>query len=392
MKRDWNSSVWRVGGFLAMVALSFQLVQGVRAADRSSDVNDSFRVGFATVWRLSGSATGSHGSPEQTRPLGVGDTVYVGDRIAPAPNSELVLRTEDQSYLAIRPGGILVAELFSATKPGSGHASLRLIQGGLRVLTGWISKTNPKDYRLYTPTAAIGVRGTDHEAYFLTEEAGAKLTQPAGTYDKVNTGLTTLEAADGMVEIPPGKVGFVRSTASRKSRALITLLTPYILQSVPDFFVPGRFDLELDQLSAAAEDVGRCNAVDVATVWLQRLDQAMDQRDEEGLMALFASHVDVHSHVTVGIGSSASLQLGRREFVESAQAALRSVSDFRQKRLSVSAYSMDAVACSTIFVKSHVLEQGVRNGQSFRFDSIEEYVLQRMEGNWKATRAEVTQK
>lgn len=377
---------------LVAIILSAVHVPTARAADlNQGGANASTGAVFAKVWRLSGGVTASSGTPETRRSLQLGDTVHVGDRIEPAPNGELVLLTEDQSYLAVRPGAVFIAERFSALPGGSGQASFRLLQGGLRVLTGWIAKTNPKGYRVYTPAATIGVRGTDHEAYFLTEDAGTKLAQPAGTYDKVNVGLTLLETTDGMVEIPPGKVGFVRTLPSRKSRALITLLTPYILQSVPDFFVPGRFDAELDQLADAAQHSGACPAQDVAAAWLQRLDRAMDQRDDDGVLALFAQRVDVHSHVATANGPSASLQLGRREFVDSARAALRTVTNYSQKRLSVSAYPLDAAACNRVAVTSHVLEQGLRSGQSFRFESTETYVLERMEGAWQATRAEVTQ-
>lgn len=392
---------------------------GTQAAEPvGSPGSEPLPKSFAKVWRLSGSASASAGLPTTVRYLQVGDAVFVGERIEPARNSELVLQTLDQGYMAVRPGAAFMAERYSADGRDSDHVTLRLLQGGLRILTGWVGKMNPKDYRLFTPTATIGIRGTDHEAYFLNEELSARLAQPAGTYDKVNTGLTTLETADGLVEIQPGKAGFARMAGSRKSRALITLLAPHILESVPEFFVPGQFDGELDQLSGAATsgtptvpepandpvrsaglrdsrvqpELGRCNAMNVARAWLQRLDDAMGRGDSATVVALFAQQLDVSYQVATGSDGSTRSRVSRKDFVESAQRALRTVSQYQQKRLSVTAEPVQPYVCDKLVVKSHVLEQGRRNGQSFYFESTEEYVLERVGDFWVATRAAVVQK
>jgi hypothetical protein len=46
-----------------------------------------------------------------------------------------------------------------------GKSVMNLIEGGFRTITGLIAKTNPIDYKIQTPVATIGVRGTDYAIY-----------------------------------------------------------------------------------------------------------------------------------------------------------------------------------------------------------------------------------
>lgn len=57
---------------------------------------------------------------------------------------------------------------FKAKKSGTGSVGkfvMTLITGGFRTITGLISKTNPDDYKINTPVATIGVRGTDYAVH-----------------------------------------------------------------------------------------------------------------------------------------------------------------------------------------------------------------------------------
>ena len=51
-------------------------------------------------------------------------------------------------------------------KTGSvGKYVMSLVEGGFRTITGLIAKRNPPDYKVNTPVATIGVRGTDYAVY-----------------------------------------------------------------------------------------------------------------------------------------------------------------------------------------------------------------------------------
>ncbi len=114
----------------------------------------------------------------------------------------------------------------------------RLLRGSLRSITGWIGKNNPQRYALYTPTATVGIRGTDHET--LVVENGAE----AGTYDKVNTGETELLTPHGKVGVLPGKAAFAAKTGQ----------APVVLASIPALFVPGKNEAAVETSKKALED------------------------------------------------------------------------------------------------------------------------------------------
>lgn len=350
---------------------------------------------FAKVLRLQGVVTATASGSEAVRTLQPGDRVYVGERIEASATGEALLQTDDAGYVAVRPSAAWVMEQFSAENKASDRWSLQLLTGGLRLVTGWIGSRHPANYRVTTARATIGIRGTDHEPYYVPETLALVLAQPPGTYDKVNRGGTTLEAAGQRVDIDPGKVGFARLPV--KTRALLTLALPVILDKVPDFYVPGQFDAELDQMSAAAQAPAVlaakvCAATPVAKAWLAQLDRAMQRRDSAAVMALFAEEAQVEVTVKDGTGADTTLALlGREEFARSASAALQGLRNYRQRRLSLQAQPVQAGACDAVSLQSVVLEQGQLNGKPYRFESVERFEIVLRAGRWVATQAATRQ-
>lgn len=385
---------------------------------------------FASVWRISGRLTASHPDSAAPRQLQAGDALYVGERIEAAADGQAVLRTADAGYIAVRPGASFAMEQFVANQSPDDRFVLRLVQGGLRLITGWVAKLHPRAYRINTPTGTVGVRGTDHETWVLNETLAQSLAQAPGTYDKVNRGATALQTVAGSVDIEPGRVGFARQSNPRKLRALGTLLLPVILEQVPGFYLGGAFDAELDTLSplqperqpdpapvqpgppapgAAASpggDVageasgpattaarlknGKCNARDVARDWLERLDLSLRRRDPAAVLALFAPDAAVSATVKNQQGSLVTLQLTREEFAASSTAALGQLSQFSQQRLALSASS--PVRCEQVTLQSEVNEQGVQDGKPYRLQSTESYQLELQQGQWLAVTASTRQR
>jgi hypothetical protein len=88
-----------------------------------------------------------------------------------------------------------------------------------------IGRTARSNYKIVTPNATIGVRGTDHEpAYYPPGESGE--AEP-GTDDKVNAGETVLRNADGETAISPGQAAFVHH---------LRLDRPRLLAAAPTFY------------------------------------------------------------------------------------------------------------------------------------------------------------
>jgi hypothetical protein len=402
------------GVFLALlVCISFAQLPAAQAADGPGAAEPK-GLRFALVWRLKGDVHASNGG--RSRTLREGDLVYVGERVRAESNSEAVLKTDDGGMIAVRPGAEFAAEGFSARGEKSDNFVMRVFTGSLRIITGWIGRANRENYRVNTPTATIGVRGTDHEPYVLDKdiESSDGAYRP-GTYDKVNRGGTTLESAGKSVDIDPGKVGFVRAPGKQRTRALMTLLLPVVLERVPGFYVPGSFDAELDAFAATADDTGArqlarrqqdsdrgpvarapeaalCEPQAVARKWLAALDGAIQRRDGAAVIVLFAPDAAIRATVLDPQGGTATLDLNRQEFSDSALAALASLSDYRQRRLSVKGESVGSASCGEIKVSSTVSEQGKQGGKPYRFDSRETYLLQVRDGAWVAVRAETSQR
>lgn len=124
-----------------------------------------------------GAATGqSQGAG--VRFLGKGSKLQEGDVITTASRSFAIIRLADDSRITLRPNTVFALEKVEPAPEAEGaSALLRLFKGGLRAITGLIAKRNRNAYRLATPTATIGIRGTDFEARLCdtdcAEEASA---------------------------------------------------------------------------------------------------------------------------------------------------------------------------------------------------------------------------
>lgn len=344
---------------------------------------------FGTVWRLQGRVSASQAEQGSTRSLKAGDVVYAGERLQTDATGEAVFKTLDSGYVALRPGAAFTVDRFAAEGKTTDNFTVNVIKGGLRLVTGWIGKINPAEYRVVTPTATIGIRGTDHEPYVLTEELAQTLAQPAGTYDKVNRGGTRLAVDDKFIDVDPGQVGFSPLTRPMKTRALMTLVLPVLLEKVPAFFVPGMFDSELDGIADAA---AVCNATVVARSWVEQLDNALARSDAPTVLGMFAPSARVEATVLNRDGSKSGIDMAREEFAGSAIAAMRSLTDYSQRRLFVAGTSANGSDCTHIAIQSLVLEQGKQAGKFYRFESWEEFILEQRGDRWLATKATTQQR
>lgn len=76
-------------------------------------------------------------------------------------NSTAQVRFSDGTIMALTPNSqIKVDEYIYQKDPKKDKTTVSLIKGGFRALTGAISKANPGAYKIETPVAVIGVRGT----------------------------------------------------------------------------------------------------------------------------------------------------------------------------------------------------------------------------------------
>lgn len=150
-------------------------------------------------------------------PLATGAEILSGDIIRTGEASSAQLRFTDASVVAMRASSrFRVAEYrFTGADDGVSAAVFELLRGGLRALTGVIGRDRADRYRLSTPLASVGIRGT---AYALVhcqgdcEDDGA--TAPDGTYGLVFQGRVAVANAGGEREFGEEEAFFVADASS----------------------------------------------------------------------------------------------------------------------------------------------------------------------------------
>lgn len=97
----------------------------------------------------------------EDRQLQQGDSIYEADAIATGAKSFAVLQFVDGAKVTIRPNSKLVIKEYIYNGGDQDAATLSLVEGGLRVITGAMAKAEPENYKVETPVALMGVRGTE---------------------------------------------------------------------------------------------------------------------------------------------------------------------------------------------------------------------------------------
>ena len=101
----------------------------------------------------------------------VGDSVSEGDLLVTAKDSEVQMTMQDSGYIALRPGTRFRIVKYRADGGDDDKGVFSLLVGGMRSVTGWIGRYNQSAYQVRTPSATIGIRGTDHETRYLVGPA-----------------------------------------------------------------------------------------------------------------------------------------------------------------------------------------------------------------------------
>jgi hypothetical protein len=177
----------------------------------------------------------------KARTVKVGDGVNESESIVTGADGELHMQMADGGYIAVRPNTKMRIAIFRAEGDENDKGVFGLLVGSFRSITGWIGKHSPRNYQVNTPTATIGVRGTDHEPLVIPE--GSKEGE-AGTYDKVNAGGSFIQTPHGRVEVAEHRAAFAAHAGT---------VAPRLLDSVPNFFRPTRNEQVLEHRHEAIQ-------------------------------------------------------------------------------------------------------------------------------------------
>lgn len=109
-----------------------------------------------------------------------GTGLQEGDRLSTAESALAMLRLPDGTRMTVRPHTeLLIAQYRFAPGAADNSLLMRLVRGGLRTVTGLISKGAPDAARIQTNTATIGIRGTDFDARICASDCAAESAQVA---------------------------------------------------------------------------------------------------------------------------------------------------------------------------------------------------------------------
>lgn len=103
---------------------------------------------------------------QEERILQKTSVIYEKDTLITDPSSQAQIVFTDNTLMTFREGTKFFINEYSfqakSQKKSVGKYVMNLIEGGFRTITGLIAKSNPDDYKVNTPVATIGVRGTDY--------------------------------------------------------------------------------------------------------------------------------------------------------------------------------------------------------------------------------------
>ncbi|HQW19289.1 MAG TPA: FecR family protein [Rhodocyclaceae bacterium] len=129
-------------------------------------------------------------------PLNQGDTAITGK------NGRIEVRFSDDAQVKLHPGSQFRIDEYSykGKVDGNERGIFSLLKGSLRTITGMIGKANRSAYSVVTPTATIGIRGTEYTA---TVENGLRVS--------VIRGEISLDNNAGSFAVSEGQSAFVSS-------------------------------------------------------------------------------------------------------------------------------------------------------------------------------------
>lgn len=164
-----------------------------------------------------------------SRPLRRGAALYEGQRIETAENGHVHLRFIDGASVAVRPRSRLLIEEYRyvPARPADNRVRFTLERGEARSITGKAGEAAKDRFRLNTPIAAIGIKGTDFVVRVSADDTrafvlgGAIVMTPLGAACPAESlGGCQGPAARELTAMPDR---FLRLTALQRAPELVVL-------------------------------------------------------------------------------------------------------------------------------------------------------------------------
>ena len=146
------------------LALSLSLTFSLVALQATAQTTNSIHTPTAAVGEVSLVLGRAYLERDNDRErIEAGSKVHVGDRVFTEAGGHVHVRFVDDALVSVRPSSTLdvVRYDYDATKPENSAVKFELSEGVARAISGDAAKSARQRFRMNTPIAAIGVRGTD---------------------------------------------------------------------------------------------------------------------------------------------------------------------------------------------------------------------------------------
>ncbi|MDH5546049.1 MAG: FecR family protein [Gammaproteobacteria bacterium] len=141
--------------------------------------------------------------------------VYALDTIHTNQKSQVQIRFKDNAFISVRPNSSFTIDAYSFNDTEENKQHLNLVKGGFRAITGQIGKMNKQAFKLKTPVATLGIRGTDFTVMYCRSDCGegerGDTSAQNGLYVGVISGGVTLQNELGNINIGANEYGFVNA-------------------------------------------------------------------------------------------------------------------------------------------------------------------------------------
>jgi hypothetical protein len=171
-------------------------------------------------------AAGEVGTVRSNRaiPLTAGAAIENGDLVTTGEASAAQLRFTDGTVVALRAKSEFRVDgyRFTGEDDGVSQAVFSLLKGGLRTLTGLIGKSRAESYRMRTPLATVGIRGTAYALVLCQRDCDADEggLAPDGAYGVVFEGRVAVANDAAEVTFDVDEAFYVAGPATAPQRLL----------------------------------------------------------------------------------------------------------------------------------------------------------------------------
>jgi len=197
-------------------------------------------AGGGTIVKLDGTAVIERKGTKV--PVAESSPLYSGDTLSVAEQGIAQLRFEDDSVFVVPGAARLRVDAFAMPTPGAGGKALyTLVDGGLRTITGRVSKGGKDQYELRTEEATVTVKGSAYMALRCHGACARKYR--AGLYVKGESGIAILTTVAGQLKVKRGQVGYASDNKSLPAHVKVSPFNDPAITAAYD--IDAEFDTEV---------------------------------------------------------------------------------------------------------------------------------------------------